>query len=406
MFSEVFFDWYFNDIGFKMKDHNKFILIIHQSAEMYGSDRVLFNLAIGVAKSNQFVPIVVVPEMGLLVVKLRTHGIEVHIANIGKISRATFGIGGVCKLMTSLYRVEDIFFKLLNGRKVVLVHSNTLAVVGGAYWAWRNKIPHIWHVHEIIVKPQFLSLLFPVLVDALSVGVISPSSSTENWISRWKRRIESKFKVIANGVEPPTDLQRASNADLLNIDDGVVVTLAGRVNRWKGHNLLIDAILLLRSRGQLGDMRFVFVGGVFKGQEYFREDLIKRIDEHDLNGLVKIIDFVDNIYCVWNFSDVAVVPSTDPEPFGMVAIEAMAARLPVVAANHGGLADIVVDGVTGLLFEPGNASALADALAKLSSNKELRENFGAAGRSRQQSNFSIEVQIDKTLDFYRETLLK
>jgi glycosyltransferase involved in cell wall biosynthesis len=91
---------------------------------------------------------------------------------------------------------------------------------------------------------------------------------------------------------------------------------------------------------------------------------------------------------VWAASQIAVVPSTEPEPFGRVAIEAMAHSLPVVAAAHGGLTEIVVDGQTGHLVAPADPSALAAAIGKLASEPALRNRLGAAGRIRQHSHFT------------------
>jgi glycosyltransferase involved in cell wall biosynthesis len=79
----------------------------------------------------------------------------------------------------------------------------------------------------------------------------------------------------------------------------------------------------------------------------------------------------------------------------MVAIEAMMARKPVVAANHGGLTEIVVDSQTGFRFEPNNADALAAALGKLLADPEMRKTFGEKGRARAIEYFSLDNHIAK-----------
>jgi glycosyltransferase involved in cell wall biosynthesis len=105
---------------------------------------------------------------------------------------------------------------------------------------------------------------------------------------------------------------------------------------------------------------------------------------------------VADIWPVWRASDIAVVPSTEPEPFGMVAIEAMACGLPVVAAAHGGLLDIVDDGRSGLLFTPRDADALAAALQRLAGDAALRQRLGSAGAQRQAEHFSLAAQVAQT----------
>ncbi len=94
---------------------------------------------------------------------------------------------------------------------------------------------------------------------------------------------------------------------------------------------------------------------------------------------------------MWFGTDIGVVPSTEPEAFGMVAIEAMAAGVPVVAAGHGGLLDIVIHEKTGLIFSPGNTPALTEALERLASSRMLRHSYGAAGTIRQQDFFSLDL---------------
>jgi glycosyltransferase involved in cell wall biosynthesis len=91
--------------------------------------------------------------------------------------------------------------------------------------------------------------------------------------------------------------------------------------------------------------------------------------------------------------DVAVVPS-HWEGFGLSALEAMIAGLPVVAANASSLPEIVTDGVTGLLVEPGNPAALAEAMVRLSEDSSLRARMGAAGRQRAASEFSEARMLD------------
>jgi glycosyltransferase involved in cell wall biosynthesis len=97
-------------------------------------------------------------------------------------------------------------------------------------------------------------------------------------------------------------------------------------------------------------------------------------------------------------TDICVVPSVWDEPWGLVALEAMAAERSVCATRAGGLADIVVDGQTGLLFERGNSEALAAALDRLLDDAALRRRMGIAGRARVLSEFALKPVMEK---YYR-----
>jgi len=102
----------------------------------------------------------------------------------------------------------------------------------------------------------------------------------------------------------------------------------------------------------------------------------------------------------WRRSTIALIPSIWPEPFGLVAIEAMAAGRPTVASRIGGLEDIVVDGETGLLVQPADPSALRQAIKRLIANPELREAMGQAGR-RRVAEFHISKVVPQIEQVYR-----
>jgi glycosyltransferase involved in cell wall biosynthesis len=143
----------------------------------------------------------------------------------------------------------------------------------------------------------------------------------------------------------------------------------------------------LVAAGTVG-VRFLIVGDVADGQHRFREALLARVAAAGLQREVLFLGFTPEVDVVWAASDIAVVPSIEPEPFGRVAIEAMAHALPVVAAAHGGLTEIVEHERTGLLVAPGSAQALAQALQRLLADADLRHRFGLAGQQRQRAVFT------------------
>jgi glycosyltransferase involved in cell wall biosynthesis len=141
------------------------------------------------------------------------------------------------------------------------------------------------------------------------------------------------------------------------------------------------------------NIKLVFIGSPPPNQEVFEINLIEKIKEFQLGQRVLIIPFQEEIGKFWDSIDIAVVPSTEPEPFGMVVIEAMLASKPVVASNHGGPTEIVLDNETGFLFEPNNEDSLAMALEKLIYNPELRKTFGAKGNQRAKAVFSLDSHV-------------
>ena len=374
----------------------KNVLFVHQSSELYGSDKVLLYIVELMLKRGLYYPLVIIPDAGPLMDELKRRGVEVHVANVGKISRSIASPLGLFKLVLSAVKGSMEIRAILNGRKMAVVHSNTLAVFSGAVFSWLFRVKHVWHVHEIIMRPRLASKLFPRLANFFSDVVLSNSTLTERWLVDECQSIRGKSVVAFNGLP---DVSRESrthakkNGNAVSRFDGVTVSLVGRINRWKGQELFIDAVGLMKERGGLGSVRFLIVGDPAPGLDSMLSGLKDRVSERGLTDYFCFVPFAEDVWAIWDATDIAVVPSTEPEPFGMVAIEAMAVGVPVIAAAHGGLLDIVVDGVTGLLFSPRNPDALCSALEKLINDQGLRRAFGEEGMRRQKELFSIDSQV-------------
>jgi len=376
----------------------KNVLFVHQSAEMYGSDKVLLYLVCGMAGKG-LVPIVLLPEDGPLLVELQKSGIETLIVPVTKLDRKTLSLGGLTRFPKSLYQSIVGINRAVAGRKIDLVYSNTLAVLGAAVWALLMRKPHLWHVHEILMSPTVVREGFPWMVRLLADKAICNSNMTSSWLLDAQPKLANKTVVIWNG-QGPRPLPNIAAANLLRSNLGVhagelIVTLVGRINRWKGQALFVEAAELLHRRGYK-KVHFLIVGSAFAGQENLVEDLRIKIVSSSVAAQVHILSFTHDIWSVWDASDIAVVPSTEPEPFGMVAVEAMASGKPVVVAAHGGLLDIVEHGVSGFQFEPNNAVNFADQMERLILSADLRTQIGLAGKQRQEEFFSLSIQVEST----------
>ena len=134
----------------------------------------------------------------------------------------------------------------------------------------------------------------------------------------------------------------------------------------------------------------VFIGSPPPNQNEFLKELEDNIISFGLTDKVQILPFQTNINEIWQLIDIAVVPSTEPEPFGLVAIEAMFASKPVIASNHGGLAEIVINNKTGILFKPNDINNLKNSLESLISSEEKRIEYGKNGYERAKKLFSVE----------------
>jgi glycosyltransferase involved in cell wall biosynthesis len=298
----------------------------------------------------------------------------------------------IFKFIKDIKKGISILDKLNKKHHFDIVYSNTLAVSLGMVYAKKRKIKHLWHVHEIIIRPKIIAAIYPKLLMIFSDLVVCNSIATQKNLTQRIPKLESKSIVIYNGIEIP----KGSNPDKINLGfpvDNIVISLVGRISSWKGQQLLVSAFVILAKKHL--NIKLVFLGSAPLNQEHFEISLKNKIAENKLHEHVVIFPFQKEIAKFWNSIDIAVVPSTEPEPFGLVATEAMLAKKPVIASNHGGLAEIVIDDVTGFLVAPNDAIALAEAISKLIDNPELRTQFGKKGHERVINEFSIERHVDQ-----------
>jgi len=185
------------------------------------------------------------------------------------------------------------------------------------------------------------------------------------------------------------------------LPDGMpVIMLPGRLTRWKGQPVVIDAL------GRLGrkDVRCLLVGGD-QGREDYRAELEAMIADRNLNEVVRLVDHCDDMPAAYMLTDVVISASTDPEAFGRVIAEAQALGRPVIATDHGGAKETVIPGETGWLVPPGDADALAAAIEKvLALDSAQRSTLAGKAIANVRDNFSKATMCAKTLDVYDEVL--
>lgn len=384
----------------------KNILYFHQSADLYGSDKVLLSLVSTIDKT-QFRPIILLPRHGELCQALEEAEIEHYVVPLVIVGRKLFTPMGILRLPFIAWQSLRAVKKVLRGQHIHLVHSNTLAVLSGAIWARLHRVPHVWHVHEIIVNPKLVRKAYAWLLNWFADCIVCVSQATKENLLLDKPALSSKIQVVWNGMVRDSDVNddevRQYRSSVGIQDDEIFIVLVGRINRWKGQRELVKAAEILWQQG-IRNLRFAIVGSVVPGQEYFLNSLHQAVDASPAKHCFVLQSYTRNIWSVWDACDIAVIPSTEPEPFGMVALEAMAAAKPIIAANHGGLAEIVAPGETGLLVPPGDTVALADALSRLAGDKKIRQQMGTAGLRRYRKEFVLDRYAGNMVRIYDHIL--
>ena len=203
---------------------------------------------------------------------------------------------------------------------------------------------------------------------------------------------EQQLFRVPNGFPVSEVSTRVSRAQ----PDPIVVTYAGRLDAQKNPRRLIDAIeILSRSAGAL-HLRFDILGD---GPQ--RNDIERLVAERSLGEIVRLHGRVDNVPAHLVQTDIFVLPSLS-EGISNALLEAMAHGLACVATRIPGNVDLIHHRETGILVEPDDASALAEAIRELSGDAALRERLGSAARRLVEERFDIDVVATKYAELYRE----
>ncbi|WP_186757021.1 glycosyltransferase family 4 protein [Echinicola salinicaeni] len=369
---------------------NNTVLILHSSSDLYGASRCVIRSAVAI-KSAGFNPVIVLSDDGPLVDELRKEGFYVHIIRLGIMRRKYMNPSGLLNRLKYLREASKALSKLIDHYGVEIIYSNTAGVWIGAWVAKRMQIKHVWHIHEIILNPKWFKNFVEWYVKKTGDKIICVSNAV---IDNLKQNIpEEKLQLLHNGI----DYKPFKEADYdlkseLGIDQStVLIGMIARVHFWKGQTYFLDVAKELARKYE--NIHFVMVGDAFAGYEYLYDEIKSKIKENGLEGKVTDLGYRTDIPQIMSGLDIFMLPSILPDPLPTTVLEAMAAGKPVVATNHGGAKEMVLERETGYLVPWDNASKAASAFEQLIEDENLRITFGNAGQQRVIKNFSIEAYI-------------
>lgn len=238
--------------------------------------------------------------------------------------------------------------------------------------------------------------------------VIAISEFIRDHMLKHYRVDPSVIRVVYRGIDPDIFSPEAVSQERVIAlaqrwrlpEDRPIITLPGRLTRWKGQILLLRALKILGRT----DIRVLLVGDS-QGRNAYVEEIERLAAQAGLEGVVQITGPSPDMAATYMLSDVVVSASTDPEAFGRVVAEAQAMGRPVVAPDHGAAPEQIEPGQTGWLFRHGDADSLARAIdTALSLSQDARASFAGRAMANARSRFSKPVMCARTIDVYRELL--
>ena len=363
------------------------VLFVSYTAVLGGGELCLLDFAHAYRDTSQ----VLLLTDGILKTRLEDLGVKVEVLPS---SRSLADV----KVSSGLASLKSIGDLLRLGKQVAqksqnfdLIHANNQkGFVVAAIARLFGGVPVVWHLHDILTADIFSSTnrkIAVTLANWFATRVIVNSQATgEAFIaaggnSRLLRTVHNGFdSEIFDRLE---DDQTSLRQELGIPCDRPLIGMFSRLSYWKGQHILLEAA------SKLTDVHVLLVGDALFGEAEYTEKLKNIAAQPSLQNRVHWLGFRQDIPQLMKACDAIAHCSTAPEPFGRVIVEAQLAKRPAIATIGGGTSEIIEDGVTGLLIPPNDSDLLAEAIAKIFSDRELTNQMVENGYIQAKIKFSI-----------------
>ena len=303
---------------------------------------------------------------------------------------------------------------LIEEERIDLIHARSRAPGWSAYVAaQRAEIPFVTTYHGAYSGRSGLKKRYNSVM-ARGDLVIANSEWTASHVMEIHETPRETLVTVPRGVDliefDPASvsqdrIENVRNAWTISADDDRLrLVLPGRLTRWKGQWLAIEALGALdeTERAKL----LLILPGDAQGRQKYVTELEDKIIAHKLGGSVIIAGHTSDMPAAYALADMVLAPSTRPEAFGRVAAEASAMAKPVIVSDHGGQRETVIEGQTGTRAEPGSVTALTACIRTLINlPEEARAAMGRAGQAYIRENYSKKQLQTATLGVYARLLL-
>lgn len=299
--------------------------------------------------------------------------------------------------------------KIIKENGINIVHARSRAPAWSAYWAAKRAgAIFVTTFHGTYgLGPMGIKKIYNRVM-TYGQKVIAISTHIKNHMLKEYKVDEDKIRLIHRCVNIDNFApEKISQERIIKTmtenhlpEDKPIISLIGRVTRWKGQHLLIEALSKLKSK----DFYCLIVGSD-QGRVHYTNELKDLVEKYGLQAKVQFIDHSFDIPALLMVSEVVLSTAIEPEAFGRAAIEGQAMGKIVLASNIGGSLDNTVDGITGRLFESNNAQSLADAIDwALNLPADEKQKLSKAAIKNVKDNFTKQIMCDKTIAVYHEVL--
>ena len=378
----------------------KRILYLTHYDNMYGANRALLDLVLGVKASGEYEPVVVIPAEGDFTDILRSNGIEYFICGITQWQAVyrepvSFALKKR-KRLAAIARETDILYERFKDVGIDIIHSNSSVIGTGALLAERLGCAHIWHIREFAREHYGMRYFYPegkvtkLYSEAKCLIAISDAVLDNNR----KKYPSANVIRIYDGVAADSGWTEKSSLQATEQGkDGSEFLYTGYLFPAKHQLDVVKAAALLKKRAVTG-FHITLAGD---GDPAYRKKLETCIRKNGLEDNVTISGFVKDVKRLLAEADVGIIAS-EYEGFGLVTVEYMLAGLPVIGRRSGATPEIVSDGESGILYD--DINGLADAMNRLMDDKKLAGEMGVKGEKRAKALFTDTDNLTQIMQVY------
>ncbi|MCK5306501.1 MAG: glycosyltransferase family 4 protein, partial [Candidatus Omnitrophica bacterium] len=344
---------------------------------------------------DRFNIFVICGENGPFIDRLKKENISAEVISLAEsvknMRRDTFSLNIFKKGSAALSFLKYIFriAGFIRKHKIDIVYS--ISIKSHIYGGLAAKLTFkksIWHLHDRISADYFPDNLCKVIAIAskfLPQKIICNSNETLKTLSNYKGAVK-KAIVIHNGI----DIEKFK--PMADKGFNKVVALIGRISSIKGQDVFIKAAEDVLT--QFPGAKFIIVGDALFGELEYKNKIIEMINKSKFRESIKYKGADNDIpMLLIRNVDILVHAATIPESFGMTVAEGMASALPVIAANAGGIPEMIKDEENGLLYKPGNSNELAIKISKLLTDENLAKTLAKNARKTIEKNFNIKDKV-------------
>lgn len=378
------------------------ILFYNHTGQVSGAEYLLLMILAGLDRDS-FSAMVICPEQGPLLENVK--GLSVPAEKVrGLDARFTLRPDFLLYYLRSFWHVIRDVRRAVVAIAPDLVHANSIRaglVATAATVGLKTRV--VWHVHDLLPRHPLSILIRACACLATRTRMIAVSQSVADNFTGAFFPLRRRVSVILNGIDlekfQPNQTSRNAIREELRIEQAdLVIGIVGQLTRRKGQLELVRAFA--RVVRELPRAVLVIVGSpLFNRDQEYADSIQQTATELGFDDRVRMTGPRSDVSAVMQAIDLLVVNSS-VEPFGLVALEAMACGRPVLAAISGGIPELIEHRRNGWLIKQGDEDALTDAIVHLGRDPGLRGQFAAQGKRHVTSRFSADRYVAELHDFY------